>query len=115
MLFFFLNLFLKQTVLQIRSNKKKTNMKKALVLGLLIAVLIAVITVFHFVQPVLILTIGDIMWMIILDVIIAFLLALYLGYDKGENRVILWTIIGSACLPISIIASMIKYNKKKTS
>jgi hypothetical protein len=51
--------------------------------------------------------------MIIFDVVVAFILALYLGHDKSQNRVILWTIIGSACLLIPIIASLIKYNTKK--
>ena len=91
-------------------------MKNGLIIGILIAVCIAVFSIFHFVHPVLVLTIGDIFWMIITDVFIAFFLALYLGYDKNSknsNKVVVWTIIGSACLIIPIIAALIKYNMNK--
>ena len=86
-------------------------MKNALILGVLIAVSIAVFTIFHFVHPVLVLTLGDIFLMIVIDVCIAFFLACYLG--ESNNTIAFWTIIGSACLIIPIIAALIKYNVEK--
>ena len=92
-------------------------MKNGLIISILIAVCIAIFTIFHIVHPVLVLTIGDIFWMIITDVFISFLLALYLGTEKvgglNKNKVAIWTIIGSACLIIPIIAVLIKYNMNK--
>jgi hypothetical protein len=85
-------------------------MKTSIVIGLIIASMIAIGILFHFVHPVLILTIGDVMTMILVDVIISFCLALYLGFEKGKNTVALWTILGSACLLIPIIAALMKYN-----
>lgn len=88
-------------------------MKTSLILGVTVAAMIALFLLFYFVHPVLILTLGDIIKIVLVDVIVAFILALYLGHDKGKNYIIFWTIIGSAFLPITIVASLIKYNKGK--
>ena len=86
-------------------------MKSSFVIGALIATVIAIIVVFHFVHPLLIMTLGDILAMILFDVVVSYFIALYLGYDKGKNAVMFWTIIGATCLPISIIAAVVKYNR----
>ena len=88
-------------------------MKNAFIVGIVIAVSLAIFTVFHFVHPIVVLTIGDIFWMIIIDVFVDFFLALYLGDGKNQNMVIFWTIVGSACLAIPIIAALIKYNRNE--
>lgn len=89
-------------------------MKKALLIGVIIAISIALILVFKFVHPVLILTLGDIAYLITFDVILAFVLALYLGYEKGQDRIIFWTIIGIIFPLAPIIASIIKYHRNQS-
>jgi hypothetical protein len=88
-------------------------MKNAFIMGLIIAVSIAVVSLIYFIHPVLVLTLKDVLGLILFDVGVAFCLALYLGYEKSQNIIILWTIIGSACLLIPIVASLIKYNREK--
>lgn len=88
-------------------------MNRGILIGLGFATILAIMTLFYFVHPVLVLTLTDVFWMIIFDVGIAFCLALYLGYNKSQERVVFWTIIGSICLFIPIIASVIKYNREK--
>lgn len=75
--------------------------------------IIATISICVFVHPVLILTIGDIFMLIASDAVLAFCFALYLSNEEKKNSLIIWTIIGAIFLPISIIASIIKYNKNK--
>lgn len=92
-------------------------MKKAsIVLALLIALSIAVYLMISFVHPVLVLTLGDIICLILLDVGFAFLLALYLGGAKNQTLLIMWTILGTIFLPLSVFAGIVKYylsqNKK---
>lgn len=88
-------------------------MKKFLLIGVIIAISIVLILVFKFIHPVLILTLGDIAYIITFDVILSFVLALYLGYDKGQERIMFWTIIGIIFPLAPIIASIIKYNRNK--
>lgn len=90
-------------------------MNKAIIMGLGVAVILAIMTIFYFVQPVLVITLKDIFWMIFFDVGISFCLALYLGYNKSQERIIFWTVIGSICLFIPIIAAFIKYKREKTT
>ena len=84
----------------------------SLIIGLIVAVAIAMFSIFYFIQPVLILTLKDVCILILFDAIAAFLLALYLS-DDNKNKLIMWTIIGVMILIVPIIASVIKYNKSK--
>lgn len=88
-------------------------MSKGIFGGLCAAGLIALIGLFYFVKPVLVITLKDIFILVAVDVFIAFCLALYLGHDKDQDRVVFWTIIGSICLLIPIVASFIKYKREK--
>jgi len=83
----------------------------SIVIALTIAVILAFCTIFYFVHPVLVLTLKDILTIILLDAIIAFCLASYLS--DNHMWLIVWTIIGAICPPVSIIAAVIKYNKSK--
>jgi len=85
----------------------------SLVFAIVVAFLIAAFGIFYFVHPVLILTLKDIFWLVIFDAFSAFFLALYLRKENNKNSLILWTIVGAICLPISIIAAIIKYNRWK--
>lgn len=93
-------------------------MKNSIVLGFVIALIIAVCSICFFVHPVLILSLGDIMTIVLVDVVIAFILALYLsgffegdGSTGGKNSLLIWTAIGAALPIIPIIAAIIKYKK----
>lgn len=86
----------------------------SLILGLIVALIVAMLAVFHFVHPILVLTLKDIFWIVLFDGVAAFLLALYLSDGKSKNSLIFWTIIGAIALIIPIIASVIKYNRNKS-
>ena len=88
-------------------------MKSSVIISFAIAMVIAIVAVCFFVHPVLVLTLKDIFMLICVDAILAFLFALYLSDESKKNSLMMWTIIGAICLPISIVASAIKYNKKK--
>ena len=82
-------------------------------IAIVITIICAIATIFYFVQPILVLTLRDVFTFIFFDVLLSFLLALYLGYEKGKNMIAIWTIIGIIFIPIPIIASILKYNKEK--
>jgi len=92
-------------------------MKNSIILGFIIAFVIAVFAVCFFIHPVLVLTIGDIITLICIDVFVSFVLALYLSdYFKSENKqnsLMTWTVVGAALPIVPIVAAILKYKKSK--
>jgi len=94
-------------------------MKNSLILGFIVALIMAVVAVCFFVHPVLVLTIGDILTMILVDVAISFVLALYLSdyfsvkAEARQNSLLIWVIVGAAIPIVPMIAAFLKYKKEK--
>jgi site-specific recombinase len=94
-------------------------MKNSIILGFIVALIMAVVAVCFFVHPVLVLTIGDILTMILVDVVISFVLALYLsdyfssGNESKQKSLLIWVIVGAAIPIVPMIAAFLKYKKEK--
>lgn len=86
-------------------------MKNPIIIGVVIAICFVMITIFHFVHPVLVLTLKDIFGLMFFDIVFALIAALYLGHDKSKGTLVFWIVLGSICLPVSIIACLIRANK----
>jgi len=94
-------------------------MKNSLILGFIIALVLAVFAVCFFVHPVLVLTLGDILKIVLVDVIVSFCLALYLSdYFNSErsgkqNSLMIWVVVGVLIPIVPMIAAFLKYKKEK--
>lgn len=92
-------------------------MKNSIILGFIVALVLAMFTVCFFIHPVLILTLSDIMTLIVIDVVLAFFLALYLSdyfsanKEGKQNSLLIWTIVGVVLIFVPIVAAFIKYKK----
>jgi hypothetical protein len=94
-------------------------MKNSIILGFIVALIMAVVAVCFFVHPVLVLTLGDILKIVLVDVIVSLCLALYLsdyfssGNEAKQKSLLIWVIVGAAIPIVPMIAAFLKYKKEK--
>jgi hypothetical protein len=94
-------------------------MKNSIILGFIVAFIMAIAAICFFIHPVLVLTLGDILVMILIDVAVSFVLALYLSdyfsvkAEARQNSLLIWVIVGAAIPIVPMIAAVLKYKKEK--